>query len=366
MSIDEITNYKDIDNIIKIAFEKLKKQENKAEIEKGILELLFISNITKRYDLIADIYISINNNSINLDIYQFEIILGEFIQINKENFCDISKILSELTFESDFLSTIKFMNLDLNGDEYAKELLKKIIKESELKNPYVKTELAYGVLKYNINQSKEYDLIEVFLEKDFNKYQLLEHSHFCQSVITSYMNNVESKKEIKYTYLILKLLEYFLEEKIATEKQIYEIYEIYKLEIPNITSAIYNKKYINEKNIVIYPSMIRFGYFLNRANNYEEAGEKRRYIQMLKKAVIHYPYMEVVISDILKQLEDEIIVEDQRKQEFEELSVKIKQKIYELIALGQKEEALSVICQLQSIIPKDRELKEIKSRLSIF
>lgn len=363
---DEITNYKDIDNIINLTFQKLKKQENKDEIEKGILELLFISNITKRYDLIAEIYIGINNNSINLDIYQFEIILGEFIQINKENFCDISKTLSKLTFESDFLSTIKFINLDLNGDEYAKELLKKIIKNSELKNPYVKTELAYGALRYNFTQSKEYDLIDVFLENDFNKYQLLEHSHFCETIITFYRDNAESKKALKYTYLILKLLEYVLEEEIATEKQIYEIYEIYNLEIPKIISAIYNKKNINEKNIAIYPPMIRFGYFLNRANNYKETGEKIRYIQMLKKAVRHYPYMEVVISDILKKLEDEIIVEDQRKKEFEELSVKIKQKIYELIALGQKEEALSVICQLQSIIPKDKELKEIKSRLSVF
>lgn len=368
MSIDEITNYQNVDNIAKIALKKLTLQNEKHEIEKSILELLFISNIMKRYDLLADIYLNIKNKNIDLDIYEFEIILGEFIQLNNENFVEISKILNKLEFESSFLEIIRFISFDLNKEKYAEEVLKKILKNREWDNPYVKIELAYGLLKYNINENPEKieNVMDIFLEKDFNKCQLLKHSSFCEDAINNYNANLKLRKNCKYMYIILNILEYCIKSDLVSETQIYEIYEIFELELPKLTSSIYNKKNINEKTLVIYPPIIRFGYFLNEAKNYKIKGEKIGYIQMLKKAVRHYPYMEIVISDILKKLEDEIIVEDQRKKEFEELSVKIKQKIYELIALGQKEEALSVICQLQSIIPKDKELKEIKSRLSIF
>ena len=74
--------------------------------------------------------------------------------------------------------------------------------------------------------------------------------------------------------------------------------------------------------------------------------------------------MEKPIKHIISNIEKRQKEEYNRKLEFEQLAVGIKRKIYELITMGNEEEALSVICQLQSILPQDMELKELKSRLT--
>ena len=51
--------------------------------------------------------------------------------------------------------------------------------------------------------------------------------------------------------------------------------------------------------------------------------------------------------------------DDKTQKEFEKLAVGVKQKIYELLDSGNKNEALAVISQLQAILPEDEELKEL-------
>lgn len=57
--------------------------------------------------------------------------------------------------------------------------------------------------------------------------------------------------------------------------------------------------------------------------------------------------------------------QEKRLSEFKQLAKHIKQKIYELMLMGDDQEALSVIYQLQSVTPEDDELKELKKRINI-
>jgi len=62
---------------------------------------------------------------------------------------------------------------------------------------------------------------------------------------------------------------------------------------------------------------------------------------------------------------DESEAEEQRLNEFKLLAKHIKQRIYELMLMGDDQEALSVIYQLQTVTPYDDELKELKKRINI-
>ncbi|MGB5823283.1 MAG: hypothetical protein WBH44_04365 [Proteocatella sp.] len=63
--------------------------------------------------------------------------------------------------------------------------------------------------------------------------------------------------------------------------------------------------------------------------------------------------------------EEEREAQEKRLGEFKLLAKHIKQRIYELMLMGDGEEALSVIHQLQSVTPDDNELNELKKRINI-
>ena len=69
--------------------------------------------------------------------------------------------------------------------------------------------------------------------------------------------------------------------------------------------------------------------------------------------------MGIPIKSKISELEKELEERDNQQKEFEKLAAGVKQKIYELLDSGNKNEALAVISQLQAILPEDEELKEL-------
>ena len=120
---------------------------------------------------------------------------------------------------------------------------------------------------------------------------------------------------------------------------------------------------MKENNIDMYPPLFRFGYFIDNANKCKSEGDISGYIRELNKAVNHYPLMKEPIRAEAENLEKQIEEKNRQLSEFDQLASGVKQKIYELITRGKDEEALSIISQLRKILPDDRELKELNSRL---
>ena len=96
-----------------------------------------------------------------------------------------------------------------------------------------------------------------------------------------------------------------------------------------------------------------------RSRKSRESGDLTAYARELKKAVRQYPVMGIPIKSKISELEKELEERDNQQKEFEKLAAGVKQKIYELLDSGNKNEALAVISQLQAILPEDEELKEL-------
>ena len=57
--------------------------------------------------------------------------------------------------------------------------------------------------------------------------------------------------------------------------------------------------------------------------------------------------------------------EEKRIEEFRELAKSIKSRIYELMIIGNNHEAATVIEQLQSVSPYDKDLEELKKKIGM-
>ena len=91
----------------------------------------------------------------------------------------------------------------------------------------------------------------------------------------------------------------------------------------------------------------------------KESSDFVSYLREMKKSIKHCPYMGSPVKITIEKLEKELEEKDNQRKEFEALAIGVKQKIYELVSLNKKNDALALISQLQTIIPEDTELKEL-------
>lgn len=340
--------------------------ENKGVLNEADLVdvFLYAANYAKKYSFFSELYNDIYNKKIKFDISEFEILVKDYIILNKETSIEIFKLLSELDINREFINISKFIVFDVeNKESEAENIILDILRETDSFSSYSISELIYGVIKYKLDIELILNKLDIYSIKENFKNSLRKHENLL-SYIFEYDDEI-LKRNVKALYMKVNLLDLCIEDQKLDKENLLKIYEMFQVILPIIIDRVYNKSLIeeNEMNVDIYPPVLRFGYFIEKANKYKNNKEMNLYLKELKNAVWNYPLMEVPIKHELEIIEKEIELEAKRNAEFEQLAFNIKQKIYELITLGQKEEALSVIYQLQSIMPNDKELKELKSRL---
>ena len=355
----------DMLNFIGLINQRESNRDKIASDKDYVANIWILADKFKNYDLIAEVYKNIKSGNIELTLEFFEDEVYNYMIKNSENISEIVLPLSKMEIDNQFVKINKLIVADYNGEEEtARNLVLELLKDSDITIKNISSEVLYNAIKYNINIDLIKRKLDVFKIGDsINEFPVI-HKDFCGHICNYYQKNKEDIIDIKSMYLIAALLEStFIKSFLLNKQNVTEIYEIFCQILPKLTQGLYNKKTMNEDNIDIYPPLFRFGYYIEIADSHKE-NDTISYIKNLKKAVENYVVMEKPIKEIVMKIEEEISEENNRKKEFEQLSAGIKQKIYEQITAGNYKEALSIICQLQTIIPNDKELKELKSRLS--
>lgn len=332
--------------------------------EEYVLNLFKIIDITKSMELFVYGYDQIKNENIEFNLDRYSELIFEYMVLNKENIYVISKESLKIKEDYELYNIASFIISDLDNEiELAKKNLLAMLASNSIKNKYIVIELFYGMCKYNVAFDNIVNLIDAYNLKNIFKLSIREDEELIDNIIKYYNNN--NLTNIKYIVSMINILDEYVVNGKIEKKRLLEIYRIYDEILPKAINTMYGNN-LNEDYMDIYPPVYRFGYFLSKANDFKKKNDSVEYIKTLKKSIKEYPYMEYVVKLELEDFEKSLTLENERKNEFEELAVKIKQKIYELITLGECEEALTVVCQLQSIMPNDSELKELKSRLTSF
>lgn len=369
MLLNTIVFFKEDEDIIKKYINTailIKKEISEIDALNDYISVIFTGALRyQKYGLFKFVYDTfIGNESVLRDVQfslnDFEDLLVNYIETYKDSVEPISKEISKLEINTKLVDFLKLVNINLSKENSLEKAID-FISRYECDKSYIKSEVLYSLLKFS-------DDIESFIKKNIdvfctNEYTtfLVEPDDFFEIAINHFQN--QHSNNIKYEYLILSILDSTI---VRNKENSERAYSVYRAILSNLMKNMYNLKSINEDNIDLYPPVIRFGYFMGLAEEYKLKNDLGMFVEFMKKAVQHYPVMESYIKILLQDIEGNIKAENERKKEFEQLAVNIKQKIYELITLGQSEEALSVICQLQSIMPNDKELKELKSRLTSF
>lgn len=368
LSIEDTELNRDDDSLISYIenFRVARKDNNMPQSDEEYISDLFdIINSSKKHELLIYGYGQVKQKRINFEINKFKELIFEYMVLNREELYSIAKEIFKIQEDRELYLLSKFIISDIdNNFKTAKETIIDIL-SLKPSNKYVQNEMLYGVFKYDMDFENISALIDVFSIKNILELRTRIDDRLIDYVLDYNINHKELRNKIRYKAIVINAFNEYVENSKVEKEQLIKIYKIYVEFLPDIINFMYGKS-ISEEKIDFYPPIHRFGYFLSRANELKEQKDFVGYIKELKKSLVHYPNMERAIKREVDVIEKDLNKENERKNEFEELAIKIKQKIYELITLGECDEALSVVSQLQSIMPNDKELKELKSRLTSF
>lgn len=357
---EKIVNY--IESVIKV-----QKEVSEVLALNEYISIIFTAVLRfKTYKLFRDIYNDLIKygkvlGMTGLGIDTLENLIMNYIENYKEDVEGISAQFADAEGDTEFITLMKLISCNSKADmHYSNDIIKNM-KIDKINNKYIKSELLYTLLKLKNDMEAFLEELDVFTVDGYTTF-LVEREDLIETT-KEHFENTGANNNVKYQYLVVSILDKELPKYRDKAEQVYSVYEEV---LPSLTRNIYNTNTFSEANIELYPPVFRFGYFIEKAALFKSKNQMDESIAFIKKAVVHYPNMEFYVKALLQDIEQKVNAEADRKREFEQLAVNIKQKIYELITLGQKEEALSVVCQLQSIMPNDRELKELKSRLTSF
>lgn len=350
--------------------EQIKLNMISTDSENGILD--YTKNIIKtalelrQYGLIIKLYKHTESDN-QMEIASFENILILELLNYKECVEDIIREVADLDIESEFNQFAKIIekHQHLDDEEFNKADLQNWVDSYEhIKNKYIQTEIIYFAIEHNLDLSLVIEKLDVYNIIEIVKNPILVHPDFLEKLINYYYENIDFEFNTKKLYFIIALMEYYTVNR-DSSAEVLIVYDIFETELPKLINSMYSKEILKDINICLLPNLFRFGYYIQNANIYKQKNDYVSYIKTLKTALREYPIMEIPIKNAIKDIEIYLEEADSRTKELENLAKNIKQKIYEFITMGNNEEALSVICQLQSIMPHDNELKELKSRLTL-
>ena len=130
-------------------------------------------------------------------------------------------------------------------------------------------------------------------------------------------------------------------------------------DLVNYMLVVYHPQILNAVDIGHLPAKIQFAYYMKQAEEFKAQGDKSNYLKELNKALISYGVMKPYIKLILEAFERE----EEQTSEFKQYVKLIKQKIEELLALGQKQQVKEILRSLEQMIPNDRDVIRYKKHL---
>ena len=354
---DEISKFKPVERIMNIS--RINIEFNRNDSTKNFIADMF--KLAEKIDSIDPVmyaYRKLMENKEDGFVKTFQNRLSRYVLLNQKKAVEISEELLKLEDIWNLGKLVEVFSMDAYLE---KEKLHKVLLEmlnNEDNEISIKSELLYRAVKSGIEFRLFADNTDLFLSGSTAKLSIVKHEDLCENIIEYYHNMKHTNSNIRFMYFITSMIESSLHENLS-EEVLKDVYDIFSETLPVIIRSMYNPDIMTEENISIYPPVFRFGYYIERSRKSRESGDLTAYARELKKAVRQYPVMGIPIKSKISELEKELEERDNQQKEFEKLAAGVKQKIYELLDSGNKNEALAVISQLQAILPEDEELKEL-------
>ena len=323
-----------------------------------IINTFKLANKLKDIKLIMDAYIELTEKEGTDYFQEFKKYFSEFIILKPNTIPSIKLELLKLKDEWDLE---KLLDIFSDSSNIEKEKLHSFLLEmlgDEDNNVSIKSELLYRAVRSGLEFKLLESNIDIFSSGSISRVSAVRHEDFCENIVKYYNCMKDINYNIKFFFFITSMIESADKENLGKE-MLLDILDIYSEILPFMIKEMYNTDTMTEESLNIYPPLFRFGYYLDRAFKSKESSDFVSYLREMKKSIKHCPYMGSPVKITIEKLEKELEEKDNQRKEFEALAIGVKQKIYELVSLNKKNDALALISQLQTIIPEDTELKEL-------
>lgn len=355
----------DVYGLIFKAYDKMNDKE-KAIIyaEKYIEKYSAYINDKLDKEYVIGLFISLNSTQIIKENISF--ILDYYMAVeNFDKTMEYLEILEYLNLGDSYVKLKKIKCLDYFGSkEDVKHMLAEILENEDFEITATNSPILYFSLKYNIGVEKISQKIDIQKISSYTKVLIDNNEDIVDVVYDYYKEAIKKDIDMDTCHIIISLLESYTVVKNDIES-LNIIFELYSGILPGFLEKMYNENILNEKYIRLLSPVLQFGYYIEKAGKLRLKEEIPSYIKELKKAVMAYPIMFKPVKAVINDMEEEMRKEQERDNEFSKLAKKIKEKIYQLIIEGNDKEALSIIAQLQSLIPHDEELKMLKNQMAL-
>ena len=240
-------------------------------------------------------------------------------------------------------------------------------------------EIKEKIDNYFIESKGKYDarMVALFLDSpDFvnEVIKRVDMDTFCQGVKVYLKNNcikrifdlLKSLEEVwdSKRLLFLSYLKMVLYEEYALTEEQKSVEVLWKYVEATITYAesYFAKTLLENKNRKALPRNCQFAYWMKESMECKKIGDKKGWSEYIKQASVCYPPMIPLVQAVLQE-------EAQKKKrvsaEMQQLAKELKKAIYDLLAIGQKEQAKELVLGLEQYVPEDEDLEKLKDMLSL-
>ncbi|QHI71942.1 glycosyltransferase [Aminipila terrae] len=175
------------------------------------------------------------------------------------------------------------------------------------------------------------------------------------------LSNLTKKELVLLSGILEKLLFNNQVNAINKDSQDFRKYFYIYINLIHLWSLCnYNENMFLEDNFSMLPSTIRGSYYIMKALNAKDSGERQTFIDNLKQAVIECPIFDNGVKLLISELKTLPTKEvSKQKTEFEILGEQLKETAKQLIDEGNLHEAQNILLQLSKLLPNDKEIQDL-------
>ena len=157
-------------------------------------------------------------------------------------------------------------------------------------------------------------------------------------------------------------------------EQFKKLFNSYIREMAEFITRLYKPEYMVEDMRGSLPELYGFILYMEEGLNASEAGDIKRYLSSLRKAISVYSPMKTCVKKLIQEIEDQVNKQtkkqteeqDAAKSEFEQYGNKVKELIRTLILQGNLATAKEAVMAYEKVNPADPEMGKLKEAAGIY
>lgn len=122
---------------------------------------------------------------------------------------------------------------------------------------------------------------------------------------------------------------------------------------------VFNPELLNPEDLSVLPPLHRFGYWFVQAWQAVEQADYTSALKLLAKALTENKELRPLVQWVQQQIDKMVELQDLQSHEFQQLAVRLKEQVKELVALGHVEQAQTTLESYLKLAPQDKEAQSL-------